>query len=438
MPPPPPSDSPPKPESPPSNDPGSQVADGLVDSAKEAWQSTLDLAVDTGKAIYDTATTPEGKEAAWETAKSMAKDAMALAGLANPGLPVPQEWKDDLKNRVTDTAKQMAEQLKEEWKDARANNREIYFFSKKLGWTVIALVTKRVVPKVCAKCAKLAGMKPKPKKPKVPKPLFPPPRKKTPLWNAARKQGVSYRTAKNTQRIAKKHGVRIGMRPTTPYAKKLLKGGNHKPKPGDLKMKTLTPEDKLLGAKGKPGEIAVYKPKELPPGASEKLKKLHDKRMKEYNENQKLLKGKDKKYFVDENGVVKDKKDGKAFTGDNDVYSIQDTKTGKMLSPNSPSKAERKKYNKVMKDLKNPGDPKSHYKGTGKKATAGKNKTPGADAQHGAHNTWDPKKKNDIKTKKSIDDKHQSPKTDGDEGKEKLVYYDEDGASVGYSDSPDP
>lgn len=139
------SDEPPKKPS----GPVGQIFEGLGDAVVEGVKGTAQLVVDTGKMIYDTATTDEGKEAAWETAKSMLKD---YAALTHP--LAPKEWKDDVNNRLAKWVKDAANQLKEEWKEADAKDQEIRFISKKIGWAVIAIITKKVAPKVKAYCGK--------------------------------------------------------------------------------------------------------------------------------------------------------------------------------------------------------------------------------------------------------------------------------------------
>ena len=80
--------------------PATQFLQGTADSAIDAAVGTAHLIADSAKAAYDIATTPEGKDAAWETAKSMLNDAAQFAKDAFSLTPLaPQEWQDDAKQR---------------------------------------------------------------------------------------------------------------------------------------------------------------------------------------------------------------------------------------------------------------------------------------------------------------------------------------------------
>jgi len=133
-----------------------QVAEGLWEAAEEGITGAVQLAVDTAKAVYDTATTDEGKNAAWETAKSMLKDAASLTPFA------PKEWQDDMDRRIGEWFKAAIDGLKSEWDEATDHNEEVKFAAKKIGWAVIAIIAKKSAPKVCVKCGKGHNQKSKP------------------------------------------------------------------------------------------------------------------------------------------------------------------------------------------------------------------------------------------------------------------------------------
>ena len=144
-----------------------QIAEGLWESAADAVKGTVQLAVDSAKAAYDVATTDEGKEAAWETAKSMLKDAGSFAKDAFSQTPIaPQEWQDDVDRRFDEWVNEKADAFEKDWQDAKDRGEEIKFVTKKIGWAVIGLITKKVAPKVCVKCPTKRRMRTKSAKPK--------------------------------------------------------------------------------------------------------------------------------------------------------------------------------------------------------------------------------------------------------------------------------
>lgn len=223
----------------------------------------------------------------------------------------------------------------------------------------------------------------------------------------AKAQGVSDETVLALMEIADYHGVIIKMCPTNKEAKKLLKKGKHLPKPESIKAKTINKLDKLLGAKGKEGEAALFYPKPKPSqkqfDANPGLEERYNQRMEEFG-NHLGADGKvrasndDASLKVDKNGVIRNT-DGKAYTGDNDIYSIEKADGTKITD-------EEKLW--VQKDLED--DP--------------------VNAQHGAHADWKPAPDNgkDNGIKQKIDYKHKAPSPSDPEGtqKEKLVVYSKD------------
>lgn len=199
---------------------------------------------------------------------------------------------------------------------------------------------------------------------------------------AARHSGMTKAAAKATQKAAQKHRVNIEMRPTNPYSTPLRQQG-HPPKPGWLKMKTINDEDVLLGADPKTrGMVGYFDPKKPSPAGLTDAE--YAKALRRYEQR----KSEFKKYDEDiaketrvqvKDGVVIDKKTGKAFAGDYDVYRITDA-NGTPLHPES------KRYRDVMRDLKQ--DP--------------------VGAQHDAHVDWKPKSQDEAMMKDDIIQKHQT------------------------------
>jgi len=197
--------------------------------------------------------------------------------------------------------------------------------------------------------------------------------------------GFSPNAVKHAKVVADKYGVVIDVRPTNVHSGPLIQSGKAVPKPGFIKNKTLTEADRLLGAKGPPGTVGMYKPKLPPQGnmsdeAYAKLKKLYNQRLSEFNEefaHLKELRNQGKVYVKD--GVIHDAKTGKPFAGDIDIFDIRDPVTGKpiprytldhkgnlIIDPATGQPKLNPVREQIIKDLKKP--PFS--------------------AQHGAHMDW--------------------------------------------------
>jgi hypothetical protein len=221
----------------------------------------------------------------------------------------------------------------------------------------------------------------------------------------AKAQGVSEETVLALMAIADEHGVIIKMRPTNPEARRLLAEGKHLPKPESIKAKTINDLDVMLGAKGQKGEASLFRPEWPGQDAFDKnpdLESRYRQRMQEYYDHFDVEKGElapptlfdkqgkalpaDQQLSLDENGVIRNN-DGKAYTGDNDIYEIQ------KADGTDFKKGEKEA---VQKDLEK--DP--------------------VHAQHGAHADWKPENDKDTGIKKAIDDKHEKD--------EKLVVYSPD------------
>jgi RHS repeat-associated protein len=200
------------------------------------------------------------------------------------------------------------------------------------------------------------------------------------IAKVAKHSGFSARVAKAIQKVADKHNVKIQMRPTNQAAQEMLEAGTHLPKPSAVKMKTINKLDLELGAAGKEGEAALFKPKKPPKNASKELKKRYKQRQIEWHSHRNgfIAKGKHPDFEIDSNGVIRKKREpgkGKAFVGDNDIYSITDAKTGKPIPADDP------RHKNVMSDMK---------------------KKP-INAQHGDVVSWDTKgSKKDAADKKKL------------------------------------
>jgi hypothetical protein len=199
--------------------------------------------------------------------------------------------------------------------------------------------------------------------------------------------GFSPKAEKHIKMLANKYGVKIDARPTNPHSGPLIASGQAVPKPQYIKTKTLTPADKLLGAKGQPGQVGYYKPK-LPPKGNmpdaeyNDLKKLYAKRVKEYKDERVAL----KKLFKNEQAYVKDgvvhagkPPNGKPFAGDIDIFDIRDATTGKPL----PRYLVDHKGNFIMDPTT--GQPKLNPV---REAIIKDLQNGPANVQHGAHMDW--------------------------------------------------
>lgn len=153
-------------------------------------------------------------------------------------------------------------------------------------------------------------------------------------------------TARHFQIISDSFDVIIAARPVNPAARRLLKEGSHLPKPTALKMKTINSEDLLLGAKGKPGEVALFKPNELPANAPDALKARHRKRMDEWEQWETNSDYVPDGYLLGPDGVIRDRASRRPFTGDNDVFVILDRNGAPLYS------SDTEKYKEVMSALR--------------------------------------------------------------------------------------
>jgi hypothetical protein len=170
--------------------------------------------------------------------------------------------------------------------------------------------------------------------------------------------GITETSRKIIQNTADDFGVQIHTRPTTPYAKRLLDAGDAMPKPPELKAKTLSKLDELIGGpKYSDGVVGYYKPqlpkKEIWNKLSESQKKdvakLYRERRREFTKLAKDMKELEKKgYSVINKKVVKD---GKLFTGDVDVYDITNY-DGTPINPKMKAKIldimEKKRGSNIM------------------------------------------------------------------------------------------
>jgi RHS repeat-associated protein len=220
---------------------------------------------------------------------------------------------------------------------------------------------------------------------------------------ASRIAGISSGASYKLQKLVNKYDIIIQMRPTNPYALKLLNAGTHNPKPMGLKPKTMNNADLALfpkGRKAKPGECVIFEPVEPPRNASKELKERYKQRQKEWKDNQDIVKGTNELWELDANGTVRCKKTKKAFAGDNDIFSVKDAKTGKELDLDAPE-------NHKIRDALY-----SHP----------------VSAQHPQHRDpkWNPKDAQTKKIKKDIERKHSKPTLFDSKGKEPLVEYSKD------------
>lgn len=231
--------------------------------------------------------------------------------------------------------------------------------------------------------------------------------------------GFSEKAVKHAKLVADKHGVILDLRPGNAASPPLIEAGKAVPKKSFVKNKSLTSDDLLLGAKGEPGMVGHYKP-ELPPQgdmsdeAYGKLKKLYEKRTKEFaDEAESLAKlEKDGKVFV-KDGVVHDAATGKPFASDIDLFEIRDAATGKPLPRYMVDKEGNIIYDPVTKQPKlNPV----------REQIIKELKNGPFQAQHGSHMDWKydhlPTKDHDAMIDKGVISKHQIGKYEPGSGGE--------------------
>ncbi len=220
--------------------------------------------------------------------------------------------------------------------------------------------------------------------------------------------GFPDRAVKHAKVVSDKHGVILDLRPSNAASAPLIEAGEAVPKKSFVKNKSLTSGDLRLGAKGKPGMVGHYKP-ELPPQgdmsdeAYGRLKKLHEKRTKEFADEAESLAEleKDGKVFV-KDGVVHDAATGKPFASDIDLFEIRDATTGKPI----PRYQVDPKGNLIYDPAT--GQPKLNPV---REQIIKELKNGPFQAQHGAHMDWKydhlPTKDHDAMIDKGVISKHQ-------------------------------
>jgi hypothetical protein len=141
--------------------------------------------------------------------------------------------------------------------------------------------------------------------------------------------GITDKSAKAIQNVADDMGVQIHTRPVTGKAKDLLESGKALPKPMEIKAKTLNKIDELIGGpQGREGAVGIFQPKKPPENIMNKLSKevrdqieeRFEKRAKEYTKYIDELSNNKNVEIID--NIIYDKKTGKMFTGDVDIYDI--------------------------------------------------------------------------------------------------------------------
>jgi hypothetical protein len=178
----------------------------------------------------------------------------------------------------------------------------------------------------------------------------------------AHEVGLKGNVARAALEIARREQVVIQLRPTTPFARALRRRG-HPPKPDFLHLKTADELDLALGAPRKSlGQVVDYVPKDpdylpdraVPKGFSRKqLRDRYDLRIEEkkrFGEDMERLR-RDGKIQVGRDGIVRDPKSGKGFTGDDDLFDV----TGPNGEPVSKDKLAR-----VMRALDEAGAEVEH------------------------------------------------------------------------------
>jgi RHS repeat-associated protein len=189
-----------------------------------------------------------------------------------------------------------------------------------------------------------------------------------------------------TCRIAKEHDVKIRVRPSNPDCLDWIKKGNPK-KPEFIKNKTINSMDELMGPPPAPGSKGLVGHFEPPPrdaaisraesklgrpltdAEKAALEKRRAERLAEFHRNDAELRHEkgDKVQVDDERGVLVDNRPGdtkgKEFTGDHDMFDIQQKGADGEWHPADPAKRDA-----VVNDMKN---------------------DPNVQAQHGDHRSWE-------------------------------------------------
>ncbi len=182
-----------------------------------------------------------------------------------------------------------------------------------------------------------------------------------------RDYGMPDKNGFSGQQLADRHLVNIEVRPTNPDSIARLAQGDH-PKPMSIKANSINPLDVELGAPpGEVGRVAHFKPRMpdttgMDPGKAADLTRRYNNRMNSYNaldaEMRAMQAAGDVK--IEANGLIRNGKDGKPYTGDHDIFRITDSVTGREVPAGS------RLYDNVVNDLKKPP----------------------FQAQHGAHSQW--------------------------------------------------
>lgn len=144
-----------------------------------------------------------------------------------------------------------------------------------------------------------------------------------------RRYGIPLENLRGFQDVADRYNVVIDVRPTTPEAPGLLRAGAL-PKEEWLKAKTINKYDSYLGTAPEDiGKVGFFEPK-LPDRRPEgmdadtwtKVQDRHRRRLEEWTE----LRADMDRYATSKGISIRDKvvisKEGKAFTGDHDIYRI--------------------------------------------------------------------------------------------------------------------
>ncbi len=151
----------------------------------------------------------------------------------------------------------------------------------------------------------------------------------TPSGQPVKLGGITDKSTKAIQQVADDMGVQIHTRPVTGEAKRLLESGKALPKPMEIKAKTLNKIDELIGGpQGREGAVGIFQPKKPPENIMNRLSKdmrdkieeRFEKRAKEYTKYIDELRNNKNVEIID--NIIYDKKTGKVFTGDVDIYDI--------------------------------------------------------------------------------------------------------------------